>query len=162
KPHLDRAARAAPRPALARGARRLRARILRAPPGARAGQHDAGGRAHRARAHASVSQAHAAGHRPPPRDPAPPQRLSRRRPGRQASSLPTRSGRILKIVILGAGRVGASVAESLVSERNDITVIDTDVDNLKLLQDRLDLRTVAGNGTHPPVLQQAGIEDADM
>jgi trk system potassium uptake protein TrkA len=68
----------------------------------------------------------------------------------------------LKIVILGAGRVGASVAESLVSERNDITVIDTDVDNLKLLQDRLDLRTVAGNGTHPPVLQQAGIEDADM
>lgn len=68
----------------------------------------------------------------------------------------------MKIVILGAGRVGASVAESLVSERNDITVIDTDVAQLKLLQDRLDLRTVAGNGTHPPVLQQAGIEDADM
>ena len=68
----------------------------------------------------------------------------------------------MKIVILGAGRVGASVAESLVSERNDITVIDTDVGQLKLLQDRLDLRTVAGNGTHPPVLQQAGIEDADM
>jgi len=68
----------------------------------------------------------------------------------------------LKIVILGAGRVGASVAESLVSERNDITVVDTDVAQLKQLQDRLDLRTVAGNGTHPPVLEQAGIEDADM
>ena len=68
----------------------------------------------------------------------------------------------MKIVILGAGRVGASVAASLVSERNDITVVDTDVDQLKELQDRLDLRTVVGNGTHPPVLEQAGIDDADM
>jgi trk system potassium uptake protein TrkA len=68
----------------------------------------------------------------------------------------------LKIIILGAGRVGASVAASLVSERNDITVVDTDVAQLRLLQDKLDLRTVAGNGTHPPVLEQAGIEDADM
>lgn len=68
----------------------------------------------------------------------------------------------MKIVILGAGRVGASVAESLVSERNDITVVDTDVAQLKQLQDKFDLRTVAGNGTHPPVLEQAGVEDADM
>jgi len=68
----------------------------------------------------------------------------------------------LKIVILGAGRVGASVAENLVSERNDITVIDTDAAQLRLLQDKLDLRTVTGNGIHVPVLHQAGIEDADM
>lgn len=68
----------------------------------------------------------------------------------------------MKIVILGAGRVGASVAQSLVSEQNDITIVDTDVRQLALLQDRLDLRTVAGNGTHPPVLVRAGIEDADM
>ena len=68
----------------------------------------------------------------------------------------------MKIVILGAGRVGASVAQSLVSEQNDITVIDTDTVQLAALQDRLDLRTVAGNGTHPPVLMAAGIEDADM
>ncbi|MCL4747479.1 MAG: NAD-binding protein, partial [Burkholderiaceae bacterium] len=45
----------------------------------------------------------------------------------------------MKIIILGAGRVGESVAESLVSERNDITVVDTDVVPLRLLQDRLDL-----------------------
>ncbi len=68
----------------------------------------------------------------------------------------------MKIIILGAGRVGGSVAESLVSERNDITVVDTDVAQLAALQDRLDLRTLAGNGTHPPVLKQAGAEDADM
>jgi trk system potassium uptake protein TrkA len=68
----------------------------------------------------------------------------------------------LKIIILGAGRVGASVAESLVSERNDITVVDTDVASLAWLQDRLDLRTIPGNGIHPPVLESAGAEDADM
>lgn len=68
----------------------------------------------------------------------------------------------MKIIILGAGRVGGSVAENLVSERNDITVVDTDVTQLAALQDRLDLRTLAGNGTHPPVLAQAGAEDADM
>ena len=68
----------------------------------------------------------------------------------------------MKIVILGAGRVGASVAENLVSERNDITVIDTDIDSLTALGERLDLRTLVGNGTHPAVLRAANIEDADM
>jgi len=68
----------------------------------------------------------------------------------------------LKIVILGAGRVGASVAESLVSEQNDITVIDTDAVRLAELQDRLDLRTVAGNAAQPSTLREAGVEDADM
>ena len=68
----------------------------------------------------------------------------------------------MKIMILGAGRVGESVAESLVSERNDITVIDSDPARLRTLQDRLDLRTVAGNGIQPSVLKEAGVEDTDM
>ncbi|MGA1519547.1 MAG: NAD-binding protein, partial [Burkholderiaceae bacterium] len=68
----------------------------------------------------------------------------------------------MKILILGAGRVGESVAESLVSEQNDITVIDTDPARLGVLQDKLDLRGVAGNGVQPSVLEQAGAADADM
>jgi trk system potassium uptake protein TrkA len=68
----------------------------------------------------------------------------------------------VKIVILGAGRVGASVAESLVSEQNDITVVDTDPARLAELQDRLDLRTVTGNAAQPSVLRNAGADDADM
>ena len=68
----------------------------------------------------------------------------------------------MKILILGAGRVGESVAESLVSEQNDITVIDTDPQRLAALQDRLDLRGVVGNGIQPSVLRDAGAEDADM
>ena len=54
------------------------------------------------------------------------------------------------------------MAESLVSEANDITVVDLDAEKLKLLQDRLDLRTLVGNASHPSILEQAGIKDADM
>ncbi len=68
----------------------------------------------------------------------------------------------MKIVILGAGQVGSTVAESLVSEANDITVVDVEPQRLKRLQDRLDLRTVTGNAAHPAVLEQAGARDADM
>lgn len=68
----------------------------------------------------------------------------------------------MKIIILGAGRVGESVAESLVSEQNDITVIDQDPTKLSLLEDRLDLRGLVGNGIQPSVLEDAGARDADM
>ena len=68
----------------------------------------------------------------------------------------------MKIIILGAGQVGSSLANNLASEANDITVVDTDSKRLQELQDRLDLRTVAGRGSHPEVLQRAGAEDADM
>ena len=68
----------------------------------------------------------------------------------------------MKIVILGAGQVGSSVAESLVSEQSDITVVDLDPQRLRALEDRLDLRTVMGSAAHPSVLKQAGIEDADL
>ena len=54
------------------------------------------------------------------------------------------------------------MAESLVSEQNDITVVDLDQSRLRALQDRLDLRTVAGSASHPSVLTEAGIEDADL
>ena len=68
----------------------------------------------------------------------------------------------MKILILGAGQVGTSVAANLVSEANDITVVDTDGARLRELADRFDLRTVQGHGAHPDVLLRAGAEDADM
>ncbi|MEY2655595.1 MAG: hypothetical protein RLZZ524_2623 [Pseudomonadota bacterium] len=68
----------------------------------------------------------------------------------------------MNIIILGAGRVGESVAEALVSEQNDITVIDTDPVRLGDLQERLDLRGITGNGIQPSVLEAAGARDADM
>ena len=68
----------------------------------------------------------------------------------------------MRIVILGAGQVGASVAEALSSEANDITVVDQNRAALAELADRLDVRTVAGNAAYPSVLREAGIEDTDM
>lgn len=68
----------------------------------------------------------------------------------------------MKIIILGAGQVGGSLAEHLASEANDITVVDTDGERLRDLGDRLDIRTVQGRASIPSVLRQAGADDADM
>jgi len=68
----------------------------------------------------------------------------------------------VKIIILGAGQVGTSVANTLASEPNDITVVDLNADSLREMQDHLDLRTVVGHAAHPSVLRRAGAEDADM
>lgn len=68
----------------------------------------------------------------------------------------------MKIVILGAGQVGSSVAENLVRESNDITIVDIDAAKLQNLKDRFDLRTVHGFASHPAVLREAGAEDADI
>lgn len=68
----------------------------------------------------------------------------------------------MKIIILGAGQVGGTLAEHLATEGNDITVVDTDAERLKELQNRLDIRTVRGKASFPHVLDQAGGDDADM
>lgn len=68
----------------------------------------------------------------------------------------------MKIIILGAGQVGASSADILSSEANDVTLVDIDPGKLRTLQDRLDIRTVNGNASYPSVLKQAGAEDADL
>jgi len=68
----------------------------------------------------------------------------------------------MKIIILGAGQVGGTLAEHLAGEANDITVVDTDGERLRSLGDRLDIRTVQGHASFPTVLLKAGAEDADM
>ncbi len=68
----------------------------------------------------------------------------------------------MKIIILGAGQVGTSVAEVLATEASDITVVDIDETKLEALRDRLDINTVVGEAAHPEVLARAGAEDADM
>ncbi|MFM7706441.1 MAG: Trk system potassium transporter TrkA [Gammaproteobacteria bacterium] len=69
----------------------------------------------------------------------------------------------MKIVILGAGQVGRTAATQLAREEaNEVTVVDTNEDLLRELQDRLDIRTVAGNAAYPSVLEAAGVPDAEM
>jgi len=68
----------------------------------------------------------------------------------------------MKIIILGAGQVGASVAATLASEANDITVVDSNRQRIRELQDKFDIQVVYGHASNPSVLRRAGAEDADM
>ncbi len=68
----------------------------------------------------------------------------------------------MKILILGAGRVGRSVAESLVSDANDITIVDESLERVKLMQDRFDLLGLVGDASSPSVLSSAGAMDTDL
>ena len=69
----------------------------------------------------------------------------------------------MKIIILGAGQVGRTAAYHLAREEaNDVTVVDTDDDLLRDLQDRIDIRTVQGNAASPKTLELAGAKSADM
>jgi len=68
----------------------------------------------------------------------------------------------MKILILGASQVGVSIAEVLVGEENDVTIVDVDQSALLQLQNRLDIQTVAGSAAHPSVLKRAGAEDASL
>ena len=67
----------------------------------------------------------------------------------------------MNIIILGAGQVGSTVATELSREEsNELTVIDINQQILSELQDRLDLRTICGNGSYPGLLEDAGADDA--
>lgn len=68
----------------------------------------------------------------------------------------------MKIIILGVGQVGGTLAKNLVDENNDITIVDTNTERLRQLQDKFDLRVISGHGSYPRILREAGAEDADM
>ena len=68
----------------------------------------------------------------------------------------------MKILILGAGRVGRSVAENLVSDANDITIVDESADRIAQMQERFDLRGIVGDASSPSVLSSAGAMDTDL
>jgi trk/ktr system potassium uptake protein len=69
----------------------------------------------------------------------------------------------MKILILGAGQVGRTAAYQLSREEaNEVTVVDINEEVLRALQDRIDIRTVAGNAAYPTVLETAGAAEADI
>ncbi|MEQ9452948.1 MAG: Trk system potassium transporter TrkA [Pseudomonadales bacterium] len=68
----------------------------------------------------------------------------------------------MKILILGAGQVGGTLAESLAKESFDISLVDNDPAILASLAERLDIQTTQGWASHPDVLRRAGADDADI
>ncbi len=68
----------------------------------------------------------------------------------------------MKIIVCGAGQVGASIARQLAGEANDVTVIDNDREIVQRLSDTVDVRGIVGNASLPDVLEDAGAKTADM
>ena len=68
----------------------------------------------------------------------------------------------MKIVIVGAGKIGYSLAEELANENHDITVVDIDKEKVKLLSDTLDVMTLCGNGAAISVQREANVDESDL
>ncbi len=68
----------------------------------------------------------------------------------------------MKIIIIGTGKVGFSLAEQLLNEKHDITIVDTQDSALHRATDALDIMSVKGNGVSTDTLREAGAEDADL
>ncbi|MBT6511379.1 MAG: Trk system potassium transporter TrkA [Rhodospirillaceae bacterium] len=68
----------------------------------------------------------------------------------------------MQVIVCGAGQVGFNIARQLTSEANDVTVIDTDANRVRRVTESIDVKGLVGFAAHPPVLQEAGAEDADM
>lgn len=67
----------------------------------------------------------------------------------------------MRVVIMGAGRTGARLAQSLVEDGQDVTVIDWDHSAFARLPEDFGGRTVFGNAMDQDVLRRAGISSAD-
>lgn len=68
----------------------------------------------------------------------------------------------MKIIIIGDGKVGYSLAESLSKENNDVTIIDKDPEALKKASEFLDVMCIRGNGVSTSILMEAGVSAADL
>ena len=68
----------------------------------------------------------------------------------------------MKVIICGAGEVGANIARYLASEAIDVTVIDQRVELIRQLSESLDVSGLVGHASQPDILDKAGINDADM
>ena len=68
----------------------------------------------------------------------------------------------MKVIICGAGQVGWQIARHLASEKNEVTIVDSNQDLVKRATDTLDVKGVSGFASYPDVLSDAGAEDADM
>lgn len=68
----------------------------------------------------------------------------------------------MKIVIVGCGKVGDTIAEALTRENHEVTIIDSDDNVSKEIEAKYDILTYTGNGATAEVLKAAGTGEADL
>ncbi len=68
----------------------------------------------------------------------------------------------MKVIVCGAGQVGTTIARHLATEGVNVTVIDSDKEQVRRVDESHDVRGVVGHASHPATLRKAGARDADM
>lgn len=68
----------------------------------------------------------------------------------------------MKVIIIGAGKVGFSMAQLLSTENHDVTIIEQSHQRQQVLEDMLDVQVIRGSGSSKSVLESAGVQNADM
>ena len=66
----------------------------------------------------------------------------------------------MKVLILGAGRVGGNLARALVNNNYDVALIDQDKNALRVLEEKLDIMTIEGHGSHPLSIKKSGADES--
>ena len=68
----------------------------------------------------------------------------------------------MKIIVVGAGKVGYSLAQRLIKDRHDVYVVEKSEDRIKNLENNLDANLVQGSGSDVNVLNTIGCSDVGM
>ncbi len=68
----------------------------------------------------------------------------------------------MKVIIVGAGKVGFSMAQLLSAENHDVTVIEPSSERAQIMENALDIQVITGSGSSVADLKAAGVDQADM
>ena len=68
----------------------------------------------------------------------------------------------MRIVVIGAGTVGTWVADLLCRQRHSVTVVDSDVEQVRRINAELDVKAIHGSGSESTVLFQSGVSTCDI
>ena len=68
----------------------------------------------------------------------------------------------MKIVIIGGGKIGFSLAEELTNENHDIVLVDNDKEKVKMISETLDVMTLYGNGAAIATQRAANVDECDL
>lgn len=68
----------------------------------------------------------------------------------------------MKVIIMGAGKVGFSMAQLLSAENHDVVVIEQSPERQQIIEELLDIQVILGSGSSTSVLESAGVRNSDM
>ncbi|HZK54194.1 MAG TPA: NAD-binding protein, partial [Desulfosporosinus sp.] len=68
----------------------------------------------------------------------------------------------MRVVIVGAGKLGFSLAERLAAEEHEVIVIEQEEERRLIVQNNLDVMAIVGNGANPQFLANSVAQKADL